>query len=213
MTDKYKRAVIFCWSESDRIPFEINKSDFIICADSGSNYAKRLGIAPDVVLGDFDSSVCPDKNGKFDLLVLPTEKDDTDAMFAARYALKNGFKSIFMAGGLGGRLDHTLGAISVMKYINSNGANCEISDGFTHVFQIHAHDKRIIPYNPNIKYISVFPSDGHSSGVSIKGLKYPLNGYNLSSDFPIGVSNELIPNTDGEITAGDGDLTVIIIYK
>ena len=216
MMDTYKKsgkAVIFCWSESDRLPFEISKDDFIICADSGSDYAARLGISPDLVLGDFDSSSKPGDNSDCKTIVLPAEKDDTDAMYAARCALANGYSRIFLAGGLGGRLDHTLGALSVMRFLNKNGAVCEISDGYTAVFQIPSGRTHMIPYEENIRYISVFPSEERSSGVNIKGLKYPLNNYELRSDFPIGVSNEPIPGTDAEIKAGDGDLIVILIRK
>ena len=54
---KNKRAIIYCWSESDILPFDKEDGDFIICADSGIDYAKRVGVLPDVVLGDFDSYV------------------------------------------------------------------------------------------------------------------------------------------------------------
>ena len=111
---KDRRAVIYCWSESDVIPFEKEDGDYIICADSGTEYAKRTGAKPDVILGDFDSSKRPARTDAFETVVLPKEKDDTDALFAARFALNKGFKRIYLAGGLGGRLDHTLGNLFLL---------------------------------------------------------------------------------------------------
>lgn len=210
---KNKRAIIYCWSESDILPFDKEDGDFIICADSGIDYAKRVGALPDVVLGDFDSSDKPPETSEFQTIVLPVEKDDTDALFAARFALEKGFEKIFLAGGIGGRLDHTLGAIAVLRFIEKNGAECIICDGKTRISLIHAHTVKKIAYDPKTAYISVFPSEGESEGVDIKGFKYSLHDFHLTSFFPIGVSNEPLVGTDGYIGAGSGDLIVTEIFR
>ncbi len=210
---KNKRAIIYCWSESDILPFEKEDGDYIICADSGINYAKRVGVVPNVVLGDFDSSNKPTESSEFQTIVLPVEKDDTDALFAARFALEKGFDKIFLAGGIGGRLDHTLGAIAVLRFIEKNGAECIICDGKTRISLIHANTVKKISYNPKTAYISVFPSEGESSGVDIEGFKYSLHGFHLTSFFPIGVSNEPVAGLDGYIKAGSGDLIVTEIFR
>jgi thiamine pyrophosphokinase len=208
-----KRAIIYCWSESDLIPFEAEKGDFIICADSGIKYAQRTGVFPDVVLGDFDSSERPSATAEFETISLPSEKDDTDALFAARLALDRGFKKIYLAGGLGGRLDHTLGAIAVLRFIEKNGAECVICDGKTRVSLIRAGSEKKFDCSGRDAYISVFPSEGVSDGVDIQGFKYELTDYRLTSYFPIGVSNEPVRDKTGLIKAGMGDLIVVEIFK
>lgn len=35
------------------IKSKINDNDFIICADGGYNHAEKMGIVPDVLIGDF----------------------------------------------------------------------------------------------------------------------------------------------------------------
>lgn len=211
---KDKRAIIYCWSESDRLPFEHCDGDYIICADSGINYARRVGVTPDVVLGDFDSSECPEgTHNSFDVISLPREKDDTDALYAARTALAKGYVRIYLAGGLGGRLDHTLGAISVLRFIEKNGAECVICDGETRVSLVRSGTEKQFLYDANVEYISVFPSNGRVSGVSIKGLKYSLENFELTSDFPIGVSNEYVFGQDGYISTENGDLIIVEILK
>ncbi|MBO5037070.1 MAG: thiamine diphosphokinase [Clostridia bacterium] len=208
-----KRAIIYCWSESDRLPFEPSEGDFIICADSGIDYANRVGVRPDIVLGDFDSAERPDDSSLFDIISLPTEKDDTDALYAARTALEKGYEKIYLAGGLGGRLDHTLGAISVLRFIEKEGAECVISDGLTRLCLIRANTEKEFPFDEKVKYISVFPSQGRSCGVYIEGLKYTLDNFDLTSEFPIGVSNEYVPGKDGLIRSGDGDLLIVEIMR
>ena len=47
-----------------------------------------------------------------------------------------------------------------------------------------------------------------SFGVTLKGLKYPLNEYNMDNLFPIGVSNEFT-GKEVSITVKDGELAVI----
>ncbi len=206
-----RRAVIFCWSESDRFPCEILADDYIICADSGYKYAQRLGVKPDLLLGDFDSyAAVGDEAEK--LISLPAEKDDTDAMYAAKLAVANGFEEIVLAGGIGGREDHTRGAVSVLKYIRNN---CKgfISDGYTAVNIIKNGEVLVIPYDERIRYVSVFPRGEKTFGVTLKDMKYELENYTLVDDFPIGVSNEQVMGKDSVITCGEGGLEVYTVRE
>ncbi len=211
MTDK--RAIIFCWSDSDRVPFEPEIDDFIICADIGTEYAKRTGARPDVIIGDFDSAERPSDSQHYKIVSLPKEKDDTDALYAARFALEHGYDRIYLAGGIGGRLDHTLGAIATLRYVEKNGAECVISDGKTRISMIRSYCEKKFPYTDCVQYISVFPSGDRSDGVYIQGFKYNLENYSLVSDFPLGVSNEMVEGKCGHIKAGNGDILVVEILK
>lgn len=206
-----KRALIFCWSESDRLPCEIREDDYIICADSGFKYAERLGIRPDILLGDFDSYSAVGNEAK-DLIRLPAEKDDTDAMYAAKLAVANGFEEIILAGGIGGREDHTKGAVSVLKFIRKK---CKgfISDGYTEVNIVKNGETLVVPYDERIRYISVFPCGSKTLGVTLKDMKYEIENFTVRDDFPIGVSNEQVKGKDSVITCGKGGLEVYIIRE
>ena len=209
MGRQIKRAVIFCWSESDRFPCEIREDDYIICADSGFKYAERLGIQPDILLGDFDSySVIG--NEAENMITLPAEKDDTDAMYAAKLAVSKGFEEIILAGGIGGREDHTKGAVSVLKFIRKKCKGC-VSDGYTTVNIVKNGETLVIPYDSDIRYISVFPRGSRTCGVTLKDMKYELDNYTIVDDFPIGVSNEQVKGKDSVITCGKGGLEVYTV--
>ena len=69
---------------------DIKAAEYIIACDRGYSYAKRSGIVPDLLLGDFDSYTGKLPEGAA-VERLPREKDDTDTMHAIRRALELGF--------------------------------------------------------------------------------------------------------------------------
>ena len=54
----------------------LRPDDFIIACDAGYRNCVPLGCKPDIILGDFDTAPCPEKQD--DVIVLPHVKDDTD---------------------------------------------------------------------------------------------------------------------------------------
>ena len=86
----------------DRIRAYLWADDFYICCDSGLKHREGLGIAPDLIVGDFDSYENPHLEAE--TIVLPCEKDDTDTVFAVKAALKRGFQDFLLIGVIGGRL-------------------------------------------------------------------------------------------------------------
>ena len=61
-------------------------ADYVIAADAGYENACRVGVEPDLLLGDYDSAPRPEAGAK--TVFLPAEKDDTDTYYAARKALE-----------------------------------------------------------------------------------------------------------------------------
>ena len=71
-----------------------------IAADAGLLLCERLGVKPDLVLGDFDSmDVC---QAPADCIRVPVEKDDTDTMLALREGLRRGCDTFYLYGATGG---------------------------------------------------------------------------------------------------------------
>lgn len=207
------RAMIFCWSESDILPIEIKENDYVICADTGIDYALRCGVKPNIAIGDFDSF---DKsklvNLDFEIVMIKEEKDETDTHYAVMHALEHGYTEIIICGGIGGRLDHTLANISTLKYIYENGANGHITDGYTTIYFMPQESSINLPYHKNCEYISLWAMKD-SENVNIKGLKYELDKATLKTDFSIGTSNEFLEGKDGLISIGKGEAVVILIMK
>lgn len=188
----------------DELVFE--EGSYIIAADKGLEYLKKKDIVPDIIIGDFDSlGHIPEENN---IIAHTPEKDDTDMMLSVKYALTKGFKEIIIYGGLGGsRFDHSLANIQTLAYIAQHNA---------HGFLIGEKSTCTVIKNSKIlfnktwkKGISVFSLGNMAKGVTLSGLKYELNDYDLTCDFPLGVSNEFtgVPATVG---VNDGLLLVIL---
>ncbi|MCD7770708.1 MAG: thiamine diphosphokinase [Oscillospiraceae bacterium] len=194
------RAFIFGAGEIVPLRAVPKPDDFVIAADGGMRYLDSLGIKPDLIIGDFDSSSEPN-SGK--IIKLPVEKDDTDSVFAVRYCLEHDFEEIHIYGGTGGRLDHTIANIQILSYIAEHQAR-----GYLYspemVMTVIQGDLTIEPSG----IFSVFSLSGTSHGVSITGGFYEMHDGEISSSFPMGVSNHSV-GKPVSVTAGDGTLLVM----
>lgn len=161
---------------------------YLIAADSGFSLLKRMGIIPDLVLGDFDS-LTEDKPTDCEILTAAAEKDDTDTMLAIKTALSRGYRDITIAGSIGGRLDHTVANIQSLAYIIENGGSGRLVGETDTAELLGAGEYRFV--KNDMMYFSVF-SYGDEAVVTTRGTKYDLNSYCLTNSFPLGVSNEIL---------------------
>lgn len=185
----------------------IPEDAMVIAADGGLKHTEKLGITPDIILGDFDSAEKPD----CECIVYPSEKDYTDSFIAAKYAFDNGIKTIHMYGVFGGeRLDHTVANLAMLEYFAKMGCDITLHGGKQAVQAFFADGERTsIRFDAvNSGYISLFAMGGDIKGLDVKGLKYELSDYTLTTAFPLGVSNEFTGNPS-EISFMSGTLMVI----
>jgi len=181
------------------------ETDFIICADSGYDYAVSANITPDLLIGDFDSiSAVP--NG-LNMITLPVEKDITDCVAAFNEGVKFGYKSFVLFGGTGGRFEHTLANISLMANASRQNISFEILDE-KHIFRSITDSSIIIERKEN-QQISVFAYGGRAFGVTESGFHYPLWDFTLDPfDGALGTSNDIVEEV-GEISVKSGTLVIV----
>ena len=188
------------------------KDDYIIAADGGYAALTSRGITPDLVVGDFDSlppELSKSLSGHPNVIRTPEEKDDTDMMLAVRLGLERGYKTFIINGGLGGRLDQTLANIQILTYIAERNARGILTGRDVQVTAIRDGEIRFPQDMPKGSVISVFSAAGKAEGVSLTGLKYPLDNAVITSSYPIGVSNEFI-GEPAKVSVENGIL--IIMY-
>ena len=169
----------------DELP---ERGDYIIAADAGYVELVSRGIAPDLLIGDFDSlGNIPEHPN---IIRSPAEKDDTDMMLAVKQGMALGFRTFIINGGLGGRLDHTLANTQLLAYIAKSGARGILLGRDMCATAITNGAARFKSRASGL--ISVFSAGGTAEGVTLSGLKYMLDKATLTCDYPIGVSNEFI---------------------
>ena len=183
--------------------------DLQIAADAGLLLCERLGVKPDLVLGDFDSmDVC---QAPADCIRVPVEKDDTDTMLALREGLRRGCDTFYLYGATGGaRLDHTLGNVSILLYLDSLGKKAEIVDDYSEM-QIVSKDE--VSIEDKYPFFSLLNITGCARGITIRDAKYPLDGAEITCEYQYGVSNEVLPGKTAKISVRDGKLLLIKICR
>ena len=182
------------------------KFDIVMCADASDEIARKAGLCPNVIIGDFDHGDLPQGDN---ITRVPCEKDDTDTMLCIKRALSLGADDIFIAGGVGGRLDHTIANIQSIAYAEKNGAHAVLSDGDNEAFLITKNAK--VPRRDGY-YFSLFSYGDECRGVSASGVKYRIRKGTLDFSFPLGVSNEITADY-AEISVESGTLLAIFSKK
>ncbi len=179
---------------------------FVICADNGYAKAEAAGIRPDLIIGDFDSysGTLPDD---IPVLKLPVEKDDTDTGRSLLYAMEQGYRDITIAGGIGGRFDHTMANIQNIFGAVDKGVSVRLISEGNEITAVK-NGTITIPKHPGHK-LSIFALSETAEGVSLSGVYYTLNDYTLTSRYPLGVSNEFL-DENAVITVRRGTLLIVI---
>jgi len=187
-----------------------DEGTYLICADGGANHLIKLGILPDILIGDFDS-ISEDvlkfyRAEGVDVIPFPPEKDYTDSELAVNIAISKGFKDIVILGGIGSRMDHTLANINLLKKLHESGCKGTIADENNKIQLISSHTnlRKINGYK--VTLLALTPK---VEGITTNGLYYPLNNYTLMQGSTRGVSNEFLGN-EATVSISSGLLLVIM---
>ncbi len=189
--------------EPELIPHPAS-GDFVIAADGGYATLYTRGIAPNLVVGDFDSLGSVPNHP--DVLRLPRIKDETDMGYAINRALERGYTRFVLLGGMGGRLEHTVANLQLLAYLNEHGA-LGILAGNGQAATVITNRSFDFP-DAMSGFCSVFCQSGVARGVTLEGLKYPLEDEELTGSFPLGVSNEFL-GVPARVTVQNGTLLLI----
>lgn len=175
----------------------------LIAADCGLQNAELEGITPDVVIGDFDSY---DKPTTGEVITYPVEKDDTDTMLCARYAVGKGATEVTVISGVGGRLDHTISNIQTLAFLLDNGCKGRIASDDTEIWLLDAGKYEFVRREG--WSVSLFSYTDRVEDLTLTGFKYNVDGFTLTSGFPIGASNSILSQS-AAVEFSSGRLLVI----
>ena len=179
--------------------------DYVIFCDSGLKHLENLQVQPSLIVGDFDSHENPHLD--VETIVLPCEKDDTDTVFAVKEAIKRGFDDFLLIGVIGARLDHTLGNVSILLYLDSLGKKGCIIDDYSEMVIV---SNKPVSISDQYSFFSLLNLTGCAKGITISGAKYPLVDGEISCEYQYGVSNEVLPGHTAVVSVKEGKLLLIM---
>ena len=197
------KCLIFCAGQFDRPALPIEKEDYLLAADGGLQHLNKLNLSPHGIIGDFDSlGYIPDR-----AQVFPVEKDDTDAMLAARKGLELDYREFIFYGSLDGpRLDHTVANFQTLQFLADRGAKGYLVGNDYIVTIIKEETAEFSAEAEGI--LSLFCLGPDAEGVTLENLHYELRGGTLTSGFPLGVSNHFI-GKPARITVEKGSILAL----
>ena len=186
----------------------------LIAADRGVEFFKGTDWQPEVAVGDFDSlsaegTLYLQGLRETEIMRLKPEKDDSDTQSAVNQMIRRGAKDILILGATGTRLDHVLANLGLLSMGKEKGLHIAIADQWNYITL--AESGTILHREEQFgKYVSFFTVGGDVTGLTLRGFKYPLNGYHLTvEDSGLTVSNEISEET-AEILYESGQLLMIM---
>lgn len=178
--------------------------------------ASRLGITPDVVVGDLDSY---DPALVDDLLASGVEvrryqhhlKMETDTELAMLAALEWHPETIILIGGMGGRLDHSLANILLLAHPQLAPIDVRIIDGNQQVSLAKPGRWNDIAGDTG-DTVTLLPVGEEARGVRTEGLHWPLHDETLPPGRGRGVSN-LIDEPGARVWVDAGRLLIVVLHE
>ena len=177
----------------------LGKPSRVIAANGGSVLAAKLGIVPDLVIGDLDSAdpllISRWEQGGVEMRRYGhTTKSETDTelalLIAARW-LDEQHNTIYVLGGTGGRLDHSLANVLLLTHPELVEVDVRLVEGTQEVMLAKPQRWNHIEAAPG-QLLSLLPVGDDVTGITLEGCVYPLSSETLAAGRGRGVSNEIV---------------------
>ena len=154
----------------------------IICTDGSANKILENGLAPNVIIGDMDSSTI-DQNAFKGLYVKISDQDNTDLDKALEWCKLNSLSPLTVLGASQLREDHTIGNLILLANYSDELDINFVTDYFT--ITCHHGKRSFTSFKKQL--VSILPVEDIQS-ITTEGLEFPLT----DEPFPLssrGISN------------------------
>jgi thiamine pyrophosphokinase len=207
------QITIFANGNATSADITLSPNETVIAADGGAHHCLKLGIVPNVILGDFDSlsseEIAALEADGAELIRYPIDKDETDLELALDYAVRLGATEITFYGLLGGRWDMTFANILLLAAPSYAGIKFRIIDGTTTAYILRGGETLKLQGRPGTT-VSTIPLNKPIRGITYHGLQWPLENATLPFGTPRGVSN-VMTTTKAQISLEEGTILIFVI--
>lgn len=191
----------------------LRRADLLICADGGLRVARRAGVAPRIVIGDFDSA--PGALLRWarargaQLVRHPRRKDKSDSELALDAAVEGGATQVEFLGVLGGRLDHALANITLLVQAEAKNVRAKIVDGPQELFLAQSETR--VPGRRG-DAVSLIPMTPRVIGITLTGFRYPLRNAAVRQGTTLTISN-VIAAPPALVRVKRGRLLIVVTHR
>jgi len=193
----------------------LTPADKVVAANGGTALAARLGLVPDLVMGDLDSAT-PSSLADLEARGVEVRRYDhntkweTDTELAVLAALAWRPRRIILLGATGGRLDHSLANVLLLTHPRLQAVDLRLVEGGQEIFlakpgawnRLHADVGDTV---------SLLPVGEDVEGVRTEGLDFPLVGETLLKGRGRGVSNR-VAAAGAQVWLDRGQLLVVVSH-
>ncbi len=164
----------------------------LIVVDGALKTTHTLGLAPDYIVGDFDT-VDQRLLAFYDEKIIlrhPPEKDQTDTELAIETAVAAGCSNLVFFGATGSRLDHSLANIFLLQGLLLRGIDAVIINENN---KLYLKNKNFVIKRKEAcgDFLSLLPLTETVEGVTLSGFKYPVDNLTFYREKTLGISNEI----------------------
>jgi thiamine pyrophosphokinase len=191
--------------------------DLVVAADGGARHAARLGLRLDRWVGDGDSFEAAEvealRQAGVDVRLVDAAKDESDAELAVLTAIEADAARLTILGALGGaRADHALANIWLLAHPALVDRPAVLLDARARIRLVAARSGES-PVSADLSgrrgdLVTLLPFGGDATGVTTRGLRYPLVDEPLIVGPSRGLSN-VRDAADASVRLRDGRLLVI----
>ena len=185
----------------------------IFCVDRGIEICRACGLVPEILIGDFDSanqtSVEWARTKKIPVERHPVDKDLTDTQLALnRVAEIFGEHVAILTGCFGGRVDHLYSTIFTCA---ASERKIFLADEREIIFFVTGGEIFDVTFRQKPLALSLLPVTEICTGVTIKNVRWELDGATLTQNFPNAISNRV---TGEKISVGveSGKLAIYLCF-
>lgn len=202
----------------------IEEAAFVVACDKGLQYALAQEISVDLWVGDGDSLLdqphtlqaqYPKCLKNMEVLALPCHKDESDTLQALLEVYRRGYRRLELASAFGGRMDHAYANLQTLVRAKELGFTEVVARDTQTTLTVLQGGDTLSFMGPVGLTFSLFSYSKECQGVSIQGAAYPLDKGTLTQTFPLGLSNKIAPQEEGEsqvtghhLSPGLGQVTI-----
>ena len=165
----------------EKVKDAASQAQLIIAGDGGADILSKIGISPDILIGDMDS-ISSDILGKIsddcEIFKYPQEKDYSDSELCIKKALEYHPRKIILVAVTGTYIDHTFTTLINLLTIKNDDVKIEIVTSNSSIFSI-TPDKPAKMCGMKGRRFSFFPFEP-ISGLVMSGFYYKFSGNKLN---------------------------------